>query len=79
MTFDLSSFPLGQTDPEGKPIKVATYIVRFTMNEDNYDRAPESHKVAFAEAIQDAIDDGFTDGLRYDALEFNVLSREEHA
>lgn len=58
------------------PVMTARYTLVVIMNEDNPDEGDELHRQAFAAEFQRALDDGYFQNLRYDAMEFDVVSRE---
>src|SRR3954454_8143302 len=56
------------------PVTTAVYTVQFIMNEDDPD-PDANHLENFALEIQRVMDEGdFTTALRYDAVEFEVVS-----
>jgi hypothetical protein len=57
------------------PVTTAVYTVQFVMNEDN-PAVDDDHIGAFAAEVQRVMDDAnFTTTLRYDAVNFEVVSR----
>lgn len=57
------------------PVTTAVYTVQFIMNEDN-PKPFDDHIGAFVAEIQRVMDeDNFTTALRYDAVNFEVVSR----
>jgi hypothetical protein len=57
------------------PVTTAVYTVQFVMNEDN-PSDHDDHIGAFAAEIQRVMDEAnFTTVLRYDAVNFEVVSR----
>lgn len=60
---------------DGGPVTTAVYTIMVVMNEDSPGETDERHRERFAEAFQDAIDDGHFTPIRYDAIEFEVVSR----
>lgn len=56
-------------------VTTAIYTVQFVMNEDN-PREDADHIADFADEIQRVMDEAdFTTQLRYDAIDFKVVSR----
>lgn len=66
---------------EEAPVTTAVYTLQVVMNEENAfhafpsDIVDEEARRAFADEFQRALDDGYFVGLRYDALDFEVVSR----
>lgn len=57
-------------------VTTARYMIEVVLNEDDPSADPETHKRTLADEFQRALDAGFFEDLRYDALLFNVTSRE---
>jgi hypothetical protein len=74
IAIDARSLAARGTDAE-LPVTTAVYTVQFVMNEDNPD--PDApHAEHFAAEVQRVMDEAdFTTSLRYDAVEYEVVSR----
>jgi hypothetical protein len=58
------------------PVTTAIYTVQFVMNEEEPDALDANHMANFAAEVQRVMDEAdFTTALRYDAVEFEVVSR----
>jgi hypothetical protein len=58
------------------PVTTAIYTVQFVMNEDDPDALGANHMANFSAEIQRVMDEAdFTTALRYDAVNFEVVSR----
>lgn len=60
-----------------RPVTTARYSLEVVMNENNPDATSVEHRKAFADEFQRALDNGYFEDLRYDALEFKVTWRQE--
>lgn len=57
-------------------VTTSVYTIQFVMNEDNPDALGVKHIEEFAAEIQRVMDDAdFTTNLRYNAINFEVVSR----
>jgi hypothetical protein len=57
------------------PVSTALYQLNIVMNEDHAHKNEEKHLQNFSAEFQRALDAGFFSNLRYDSLEFEVVSR----
>jgi PP-loop superfamily ATP-utilizing enzyme len=57
------------------PVTTAMYLLAVVMNEDDPTQNNEIQKAEFAEEFQRALDNGYFIALRYDAMQFQVISR----
>lgn len=57
------------------PVTTARYLIEVVMNEEEPEGTPEQFKEALAKEFQRALDDGYFEDIRYDALSFNVTER----
>ena len=58
------------------PVTTARYVVEFVINEEDHTLTPEQAKARFCDALGDACADGLLVDFRYDAMEYQVVSRE---
>lgn len=58
-----------------RPVTTAVYTIAIVMNESEPNGTPESHIGTLAAAFRKALTDGYFTALRYDALDFEVVSR----
>lgn len=58
-----------------QPVTTAVYTLVAVMNEDDPNGTDEYHREAFAQEFQRALDDGYFIGVRYDSIDFEVVSR----
>ena len=59
------------------PVKTARYTIEIAMNEAYFERNDEEHKQALAAEFQRALDAGFFEDMRYNAITFEVTKRVE--
>lgn len=57
------------------PVTTARYVIEVVMNEDEASADNEKQMAAMADEFQRALDNGFFEDIRYDALRFQVVSR----
>ncbi len=57
------------------PVSTALYQLNIVMNEDKCHKNEEKHRQDFIAEFQKALDAGFFSNLRYDSLEFELVSR----
>lgn len=57
------------------PVTTARYVVEFVLNEEDPHASNDKHVRTMAAGIRKAIDAGYLTAVRYDALEFDVISR----
>lgn len=59
------------------PVTTARYLVEFVMNEEEHNATPEQMKMQLSDEIQRVMDNcQFTESMRYDSINFAVISRE---
>lgn len=59
-----------------QPVRTARYIIEIVMNENDPDDDAEMQKKLLSDEFQRALDDNYFADCRYDAITFNVVSRE---
>lgn len=57
------------------PVTTARYVVEFVLNEEDPHATNAKQIKALAAEIQKALDAGYLEEIRYDAIDFDVISR----
>jgi hypothetical protein len=57
------------------PVNTARYVVEVVLNENAFDTTEECQIKEFSDEFQRALDNGYFENIRYDALRFKVVSR----
>lgn len=69
-----------EVDDDGPPVTTAIYTVLLAMNETDSGLTNEEHIKELSEEIQRVMDDArFTEDIRYNAVTFNVIRRQQIA
>ena len=71
-----SVIDISNQNESNQPVRVARYIIEVVYNEADPDDDAARQIKDLSDEFQRALDDGYFEGIRYDVLLFDVLSRE---